>query len=207
MGLARCRLAHDGGPALVLQDGRELLGVGLGLFVHQHDQGHVRVVRREVVGLDLDGLVADARVELPDLPFDERLECRDRPHPMHPGRRRAGRARGPRAGRPKQLRQALVDAVDRLLARERQHLQVADRRIGLEPASHGRDDGADATSFEDHVPGLLPGRDHREGHVGTGRTADVHDAGARVPLDADDAVARDDAGLLGRATVEDVEDA
>ena len=124
--LARRLGADDGGAALVLEDGRELLGIGLGGLVHEHDDRHVGVVVGQVAGLDLDGLVAGAGVEGAHLARDEGPQ------------RLQDDARGALVGAAQvddeplerlvadEARERLLDAVDGLLAGEGDDAQVAD---------------------------------------------------------------------------------
>ena len=106
-----------------------------------------------------------------------------------------------------EAREGLLDAVDGLLAGERDDAQVADPGCRLQPPRLGQDERLDAAPLERHLPRLLPRRDDREGDAGAFRTPDVSHACAGVASDGDDAVPWPDARLLGRAAVEDVRDA
>ena len=65
-GLGTVRLAgglraHDGRPILVLEDRGDLLGLGFAALVDEHDDRHAGVRVRQVIRLDHDGLIAEAR--------------------------------------------------------------------------------------------------------------------------------------------------
>jgi hypothetical protein len=107
---------YDDGATLVLQDGRQLLGVGFGVLVHQHHQRDVGVRFGQIVGLDLDGLVSQPRVELADTALDEGAQCLDDDcrRPLVGGTQVEDQAlRGIVA---QQGRERLLDAIDSLLA-------------------------------------------------------------------------------------------